>query len=169
MLGDPARVTGRDNWFEDFRPGDVFEHFRGKTVGEIENVTITHMAMNTAQSHFNEDAMSRTEVGQRVVFGGVTIAIAIGLAMQDTGENAVAELGMSKVRLKAPVFHGDTLYAFSRVEHTAPGPDSHSGEVLFRHWAINQAGAMVFEAERRVLLRRRGAWSRAHAAAGATR
>ena len=52
---------------------------------------------------------------RRLQFGGVTIAMVIGLTMQDTGENALAELSLDKIRLKSPVFHGDTLYAFTEV------------------------------------------------------
>ncbi len=52
-MPEPHSLTGRDNYFEDFNRGDVFEHARGKTVGEIDNVLITNLVMNTAQGHFN--------------------------------------------------------------------------------------------------------------------
>lgn len=153
-MPDIARLTGSDNYFEDFRVGEVFEHFRGKTIGEHENTLITHMSMNTAQSHFNEDAMRGHPAGQRVVFGGVTIAVAIGLTMQDTGENAIAEVSLTKVRLKARVVHGDSIKSFSKVLRIADqGCDA--GNVTFQHWAINQHGEKVFEAERVVRIRRR--------------
>jgi itaconyl-CoA hydratase len=162
------KLTGRDNYFEDFDLGDVYEHARGKTVGEIDNVLITNLVLNTAQGHFNEHLMAAGPIGHRITFGGVTAALVIGLAMQDTGEQAVAELGLDKIRFRTPVLHGDTLYAFSEVvekrdfdARAAGRPDlaryipAEVGEVLFRHWGVNERGQVVFEGERRVLLKRR--------------
>jgi itaconyl-CoA hydratase len=151
-------LTGRTNFFEDFRAGDVYRHARGKTVTEMDNVLITNMVMNTAEGHFNEDLMRRQDgiFKQRVVFGGITIAMVIGLASQDTAENALAELGMDRIRLKAPVFHGDTLYAFTEVLETADADRPDAGIVRFRHWGVNQDDKVVFEGERTVLVKRRG-------------
>ena len=55
------------------------------------------------------------------------------------------------------MFHGDTLYAYSEVLQTMPSDRSDAGEVRFRHWGINQDDKIVFEGERRVLVKRRGA------------
>ena len=171
----PQSLTGRDNYFEDFNPGDVYEHARGKTIGEIDNVLITNLVMNTAQGHFNEHLMASNPIGHRITFGGVTASLVIGLAMEDTGEQALAELGLDKIRFRTPVLHGDTLYAFSEVmekrdfDAAAAGrPDlarfksAEVGEVRFRHWGVNERGQVVFEGERRVLLKRRGFRPRAH-------
>ncbi len=151
-------LTGNDNYFEDFTPGEVMEHARGKTVGEIDNVQITNMVMNTAQGHFNEHAMSLTERKHRITFGGVTAALVIGLASQDTAENALAELGLDKIRFTAPVYHGDTIYAFSEVLQVGDSDREDAGEVHFRHWGVNQEQKVVFEGERRVLVKRRSHW-----------
>ncbi len=138
-------LTGTSNYFEDFAVGDVYEHARGKTVNEMDGVLITNLVMNTAQGHFNEHAMKDTPRGQRIVFGGVTIAIVLGLAMQDTGEQALAELGLDAIRLRQSVFHGDTLYAFSEVIEKQAGDRPDDGVVRFRHTGINNDGAVVFE------------------------
>lgn len=149
-------LTGTDNYFEDFAAGDVYEHARGKTVTEMDGVLITNLVMNTAQGHFNEHQMQRSPQGQRIVFGGVTIAMVIGLAMQDTGEQALAELGLDKIRLRTPVFHGDTLYAFTEVLETRESDRLDAGIVRFRHWGVNEDDRPVFEGERTVLVKRRG-------------
>lgn len=139
-------LTGSNNYFEDFTPGQVFRHARGKTMCEQDNVGITLMVLNTAEGHFNEDVMQKNAMGRtgwdrRVQFGGVTIAMVIGLAMQDTGENALAELGLDKIRLKSPVFHGDTLYAYTEVLAKDDGDRADAGIVTFRHCgAISKAG-----------------------------
>ena len=160
MSFEPATLTGKDNYYEDFAVGDVYEHARGKTVEALENVLITNLVMNTAQGHFNEHMMESSPQKHRIVFGGVTASIVIGLAMQDTGENALQELGLDKVRFRVPVLHGDTLYTFSEVlgKDDSPGVlHGHRdvGVVHFRHWGINQRGETVFEGERRVLVKKR--------------
>lgn len=157
MNRDVASLTGRDNYFEDFSVGAVYEHARGKTVTEMDGVLITNLVMNTAQGHFNEHRMAAGPFGQRIVFGGVTAAMVIGLAMQDTGEHAVAELGLDKIRFRTPVFHGDTLYAYTEVLETRESDRDDAGIVRFRHHGYNQDGKLVFEGERTVLIARRPA------------
>ena len=49
-----SALTGKDNYFEDFKVGDVLKHARGKTVEPMEQVWITNVTMNTAEAHFNE-------------------------------------------------------------------------------------------------------------------
>jgi len=146
-------LTGNNNYFEDFTVGQVIRHARGKTMCENDNVGITLQVLNTAEAHFNEDAMKDT-FGKRLQFGGVTIAMVIGLTTQDTAENSVRELSLDKIRLKTSVFHGDTLYAFSEVLES-DSLDEKSGIVKFRHWGINQNDDIVFEGERRVQIKKR--------------
>ncbi len=153
-----GHLTGDDGYFEDFVPGTVMRHARGKTVEALENVLITNMVMNTADGHFNEIAMQDTPFGHRIVFGGVTAALVIGLASQDTAENALAELSMTGIRFRTPVFHGDTLFAYSEVLAVEPADRDDAGVVRFRHWGVNQKDEIVFEGERRVLLKRRSHW-----------
>lgn len=155
-------LTGNDNYFEDFEPGQAMRHARGKTMCEQDNVGITLMVLNTADAHFNEDVMQKNAMGRegwnsRLQFGGVTISMVIGLTMQDTGENALAELSLDKIRLKSPVFHGDTLYAYTEVLDTQSGDRDDAGIVTFKHYGVNQKDQVVFEGERRVLIKRRPA------------
>jgi len=154
-----ATLTAKDNYFEDFTAGTVMRHARGKTVEAIENVLITNLVMNTAQAHFNEYAMKQHRFGQRIVFGGVTAALIIGLASQDTAENALAELSLDKVRFSNPVFHGDTLYAVTEVLAATPSEREDAGIVHFRHWGVKENDTVVFEGERRVLIKRRTHWA----------
>jgi len=160
MSIEASALTARSNYFEDFAIGDVYEHARGKTVEGLENVLITNLVLNTAQAHFNEDMASRLPQGHRITFGGVTASIVIGLAMQDTGENVIEEVGLDKVRFRLPVLHGDTLYAFTEVVGTEAAPTDPRGHcdvglVHFRHWGVNQRGETVFEGERRALIKKR--------------
>ena len=159
MKAKLSALTATDNYFEDFTVGDVYRHVRGKTVEPLENVLFTNLVMNTAAGHFDEHVMQSHPAGQRVVYGGVTIGIVIGLATQDTGENAIRELGLNGIRLTKSVFHGDSLYALSEVIEKTDSDREDAGEVLFRHYGINQRDEQVFQGDRRVLIKRRSAWA----------
>ena len=148
-------LTGKSNYFEDFKIGQVIRHARGKTIGEIDNTMFAHLVMNTAQGHFNEHAMNKGVFGQRVYFGGLTTSMIIGLAAQDAAENALDEISVTGIRLKAMVFHGDTLYAYTEVLDKSDGDRADAGIVVFRHLGFNQKDEHVFEGQRTVLVRRR--------------
>jgi itaconyl-CoA hydratase len=153
-----SELTGKTNYFEDFVPGEVIRHARGKTVEGLENVLITNLVMNTAQAHFNEDSMKDSPYGGRLSYGGVNFSLCMGLAMQDCGENALAELGMDNIRLQNPVVHGDTLYAYSEVLSKADGEREDGGVVTFRHYGVNQRDQQVFQGDRTMLIKRRSHW-----------
>jgi itaconyl-CoA hydratase len=153
-------LTGKSNYFEDFTVGQVIRHARGKTVEGLENVLITNLVMNTAQGHFNEHAMKTSPYGGRLSYGGVNFSLVMGLAMQDTGENALAELSMDNIRLQNPVVHGDTLYAFSEVLAKEDAPDrDDAGVVTFCHYGVNQDDKQVFQGDRCMLIKRRSHWA----------
>ena len=155
-------LTGNNNYFEDFEIVTVMKHARGKTMCEQDNVGITLQVLNTAEGHFNEHLMQQNAMGRegwnsRLQFGGVTISMIIGLSMQDTGENALKELSLDAIRLKNPVFHGDTLYAYTEVLGKEEADRDDAGIVQFKHWGVNQDDKVVFEGERRVLIKKRPA------------
>ena len=157
-MGKLANLTSRDNYFEDFEVGQVIRHARGKTMTELENVNITNMVMNTAQGHFNVDQMERTPVGKILCYGGVNFSLVLGLAAQDTIENALAELGLNNISLKTMVHHGDTLYAFSKVLEKRDSDQEDAGIVVFKHYGVNQRKELVAEIERTALIKRKSHW-----------
>lgn len=158
MMRTISSLTGRNNYFEDFVVGAVYEHARGRTITETDNHMITHLVMNTAQGHFNEDRMAKTPFKHRINFGGITASFIIGLASEDTAEQALAELGLDQIRFSTPVYHGDTLYAYTEVLAKEDGDRPDAGVVRFRHVGINQDKKVVFTGERRVLIKRRSHW-----------
>ena len=145
-------------WFEDYAVGERMRHARGTTIGEVENQLVTKLVMNTADAHTNEAKMKESPFGRRIVFGLVTGSIVIGLATQDTAENALAELRLDKLRFRAPVFHGDTLTAYTEVLALRDADRADAGVVRFKHWGAKEDGTIVFEGEREVLLKRRSHW-----------
>jgi acyl dehydratase len=153
-----SSLTGNNNYFEDFSVGEVLRHARGKTIEPTESVVITNMVLNSASSHFDDVVMRDTQFKKRLQFGGITAALIVGMASQDTSENSVAELGMTNIRFKVPVHHGDTLYAYTEVLAKNDAGRDDAGEVVFRHWGVNQDDKVVFEGDRRVLVKKRSHW-----------
>lgn len=156
-------VTGTDNYYEDFAVGDEFQHYRGKTIGEYENHWMTHVTMNTAEGHFNEDFMSGSDMpgigGSRVVVGYCVFSVVVGLASQDTSENALRDLRYDDIRITNPTRHGDTVYAESEVLEKREAEDrDDAGVVRFKVVGTNQDDEQVCELEREVLLKKREAW-----------
>jgi itaconyl-CoA hydratase len=156
----PAALTAPDSYFEDFAVGMRMRHARGATVDEVENNALSKLVMNTAQAHWNEHYLTEGPLGPgRVVFGLLSASIVFGLAGEDTTENALCELGCTALRFRAPVHHGDTLYAWTEVLATEDAPAREdAGVVRFKHWGTNQHGDVVFEGERSALIKRRSHW-----------
>lgn len=158
MARTSSSLTGANNYFEDFEVGLVVRHERGKTITPLENVLVTNMVMNTAQSHFNEHFTAEAPYNGILSFGGVNFSMVLGLTTQDCCENALAEVGIDSIRLLIPVRHGDTLYACSEVLEQLASDRPDAGLVRFRHYGFNQKDELVARIERRVLIKRRSHW-----------
>jgi len=144
-------------FLEDFHIGDRYRHSHGRTISEADNTWFTLLTNNTHDIHYNADYASRTEFGRPLVVSTLTLAIVTGISVEDVSRNAVANLGWDKVRLPAPVFEGDTLYARSEVlEVRAAASRPNAGIVRVRTTGYNQDGVTVIEFERSVMVYRRG-------------
>lgn len=102
-------------YFEDFEEGDVFEHRPGRTITEVDNIWQSLICMNTHPLHIDAVYASKTEWKKPLVSSLVTLAIVGGISLNSTSAKGVANLGWDKIRLSAPVFVGDTIYAESKV------------------------------------------------------
>lgn len=147
------------NFFEDFVVGQVYVHDRGRTISEYDNLRITHMTMNTAQSHFNrpyaQQMMGGTFARDMLVMGGCTLSFVVGLTSQDMSEHSLADVGLDDITLEAPVFPGDTLFAESVVVEVRDSDRVDCGELRYRFTGRNQDGAVIAQGTRAILVRRR--------------
>lgn len=155
-------ITGRDNYFENFAIGQVYDHVRGRTIINWDNYALTHMSMNTASAHF--DLMLSTSAmdgrfRERIVAGPCTLNIVVGLTTEDMSENAFLDVGLDKIRLHAPVFQGDTLYARSEVLELKASHRDDAGLMRYRFTGRNQDGTDIASGERTVLLKRASHWA----------
>ena len=151
-MSEPIRGwEGR--FLEDFTVGDLYRHAHGRTITETDNTWFTLLTNNTHDIHFNADYASRTEFGRPLVVSTLTLATATGLSVSDVSQNAVANLGWDDVKMTAPVFAGDTLYAESEVLEARPSKSRPGqGLVKVRTRGFNQRDETVITYERTVLV-----------------
>jgi itaconyl-CoA hydratase len=102
-------------YYEDFTVGDIYEHRPGRTITETDNSWFTLLTMNTHPLHFDAEYAAKSEFGKPLVNSALTLAIVAGMSVSDTSQKAIANLGWNDIKLTAPVFNGDTIYAESEV------------------------------------------------------
>ena len=142
---------------EDFQVGDVYEHRPGRTISEADNTWFTLLTMNTHPLHFDAAYAAKTEFGRPLVNSCLTLAIVAGMSVSDLSQKAVANLGWDKIRLTAPVFAGDTLYAESEVLDVRESKSRPTqGIVTVRTTGKQAAGTVFMTYERSFLVPRRG-------------
>ena len=131
--------------FEDFEPGDVFEHPLGRTVTQTDNIWFTLLTVNTNPIHFDSAYAARTEFKRPLVDSTFTLALVTGLSVSDVSLNAI-NLGWDEVRLPHPLFEGDTVYSRSEVLETRESKSRPNvGIVKVRTIGFTQDGTIVIE------------------------
>jgi itaconyl-CoA hydratase len=105
-------MSGRS--YEDFEPGQIIRHELGRTISATDNTWFTLLTVNSNPIHFDAHYAAQTEFQRPLVNSTLTLAVITGLSVADISRHAV-NLGWDEVRMPAPVFEGDTLYAQSKV------------------------------------------------------
>ena len=143
--------------FEDFQVGDVYEHRPGRTISESDNTWFTLLTMNTHPLHFDAAYAAKTEFGKPLVNSCLTLSMVAGMSVSDLSQKAVANLGWDKVRLTAPVFAGDTIYAESEVLAVRESKSRPTqGVVTVRTTGKKADGTAFMSFERAILVPKRG-------------
>lgn len=143
--------------YEDFGVGDIYEHRPGRTISEADNTWFTLLTMNQHPLHFDAEYASKSEFGRPVVNSCLTLSIVVGMSVSDVSYRAIGNLGWNDIRLTAPVFIGDTIYAESEVlskRESASRPTQ--GVVTVRTTGRKADGAVFMSFERTVLVPKRG-------------
>jgi itaconyl-CoA hydratase len=143
--------------YEDFAMGDVYRHWPGRTLSEADNTWFTLLTMNTHPLHFDAEYAAKSEYGRIVVNSCLTLSIVAGMSVRDLSQNAICNLGWTDIRMPAPVFLGDTLYAESEIlakRESASRPIA--GIVTARTTARKADGTVVMTYERTFLVPKRG-------------
>ena len=156
-VGDKRYRESYGRYLEDFTVGDVYEHRPGRTITESDNTWFTLLTMNQHPLHFDKAYAEESEFGQIVVNSALTLSIVAGMSVSDVSQKTIANLGWDKIRLVAPVYIGDTLYAESEVLKVR---DSESrptqGIVTIKTTGIKTGDIIFITYERTMLIPKRG-------------
>jgi len=145
-----------DRFYEDFEVGSVVRHPHGRTVTTADNQWFTLMTMNTNPIHLDAHYAAQTEFKRPLVNSTFTLALVVGISVTDISQHAV-NLGWDEVRMPAPVFEGDTIYAQTEILAKRESQSRpHMGLVEVKTSGFNQDGKIVITFRRNILVYKRG-------------
>lgn len=143
-------------YFDEFQIGQVFRHWPGRTITEADDTWFSLLTMNQHPLHIDAHYAAGTQHGQRLVVGTLVFSVVVGMSVADVSGKAIANLDYAEVKHLAPVFHGDTIYAESRITDLR---ESHSkpdrGVVFVESRGFNQRNETVLTLKRTVLVPKR--------------
>ena len=144
-------------YYEEFKVGMEFTHPLRRTVTEMDNVLFCAMTHNPQPLHLDEEFSKQTMYGQRIVNSLFTLGLVIGVTVADTTlGTTLGNLGMTDVRFKNPVFHGDTIHVLTRIKDMRESRSRpNEGIVTFEHIGFNQRDLEVCYLIRTGLMRKR--------------
>jgi 2-methylfumaryl-CoA hydratase len=117
---DLALAGSRHLW-GDYAVGERIDHVDGVTVEEAEHQIATRLFQNTAKVHFNQFSEGKGRFGRRLIYGGHVISLARSLSFNGLA-NAFHIAAINAGRHAAPLFAGDTVFAWSEVLAREPLP-----------------------------------------------
>lgn len=153
----PKRYRGEVGlYYEDLEEGAVYEHRPGRTITDADNINFSLMTMNQHPAHCDAAYAEKTEFGKPLVNSGLTMAIVLGMTVNEISGKAIANLGWGEIKLTHPVHPGDTIYAESEVlskreSKSRPG----AGIVTVRTIGKKSTGETFLSFERSVLIQKR--------------
>jgi acyl dehydratase len=101
--------------FEEFTVGDIYRHWPGRTLCEMDDTLFCMLTMNHNPLHIDGHYAEKTQHGRRLVSGPLVFSIAVGMSVPEVSGKCIANLEYGRIRHEAPVFHGDTVYAETEV------------------------------------------------------
>jgi len=119
-----AALAGSPHRFADYAAGEKIDHAAGMTVEEAEHQLATRLYQNTARVHFNQFTESKGRFGRRLIYGGHVISLARALSFNGLA-NAFHLAAINGGRHVAPLFAGDTVFAWSQIIDKAALPGRH--------------------------------------------
>ncbi|MFF7953281.1 MaoC family dehydratase [Streptomyces griseorubiginosus] len=138
--------------YEEYVVGQVFEHRPGRTITTTDNIWGSLLCLNQHPLHIDDVYASGTPFKKLLVSSLVTFGIVNGMTVRTISQKAVANLGWDRVRLSAPVFVGDTLYAETTIVAKRPSATrEREGIVTVHTVGRNQHGVQVIEFDRTLL------------------
>lgn len=139
--------------YHDFEVGSTIRHKPGRTITETDNIWFTLLTMNTHPLHFDNEFAATSQFGKPLVNSCLTLSMVTGISVADISQGAIANLGWDNVRLKAPVYVGDTIYAETDVlDKRLSKSKEGQGIVHVRTRGFKSDGEVFMEFDRNILV-----------------
>lgn len=149
--------------FEDFVTGDVIHHWPGRTVTQSDDLQFSLLTLNQHPLHIDAHYASQTQFGKNVVNGTLVFAVGVGMTVNDISGAAIANLEYETVSHLKPTFHGDTLYARTKVLGTNESKTKEDRGVVHVETIVhNQRDEDVLLFRRKLLVPKRAYAARPH-------
>jgi acyl dehydratase len=145
-------------YFDDFQPGQRFEHPLTRTVTQMDNMLFSNMTLNPQPLHIDRHfCETETEWGQPLMNSLFTLGLMIGIQVSDmTVGTTIANLGMTDVKFPNPLFEGDTVTCSTEIVSKRESQSRPTaGIVEFHHKAFKQDGKLVAECHRNAFIIKR--------------
>lgn len=124
-----AVTRWRGHRFEEFEPGQVFEHHWGRTITEADNTFFTTLTLSYNPLYFNAEYARAHGHAGTVVNPMLVFLVVFGMSVEDLSEGGPPKgagapgegqlaggfLGVDKLRFHRSVYVGETLTASSEV------------------------------------------------------
>ena len=106
---------------------------------------------------FDAEYAAKSEFKKPLVNSCLTLSIVAGMSVSDVSQRAIGNLGWTDIKMPAPVFVGDTLYAESEVLSIRESKSRPTqGIVTIKTTATKQDGTVIMSFERTMLIPKRG-------------
>jgi itaconyl-CoA hydratase len=153
-----TKAGWQGRFYEDFEVGDHYRHPLGRTITQADNIWFTLLTQNTAEMHFNDVVGEASEFKRSLVNSTLTLAIVGGQSVIDTSYQGIANLGWDDIKLKNPVFAGDTIWSESIVLNMRESRSRpQAGIVELRTRGLKQTGEEVVSYVRTFMVKKRAA------------
>lgn len=140
-------------WFEEFIEGLQIES-RGRTITEADIVSFAGLSGDYNPMHTDAEYAKTTQFGARVAHGALVFSVATGLMYQlNVLENTVIAFTGFEMKLRAPVFIGDTIKVLGKVSGTRKMAAVGGGLITLDIKVVNQKGETVQKGEFSLMIR----------------
>jgi acyl dehydratase len=144
---------GQGLWFEEFVEGLPIRT-RGRTITESDLVAFAGFSGDFNPMHTDSIYAEGTQFGARIAHGALVFSVATGLAYQlgVLEGTVIAFLGF-EMKLRAPVYIGDTIRVEASVSKRRPMPAAGGGIVTLDVKVLNQKDEAVQKGEWTIMVR----------------
>lgn len=135
-------------FYEEFKVGDIYIHWPGKTITESDNNLFSLLTMNHHPVHLDASYAAQQHHGEVLVVGTLVFSLVVGQSVRDVSGKAVANLNYESIDHLNPVFIGDTIYSKSTVlskRMSASNPKWGIVKVKTEAWNQDEKTVLAFQ------------------------